>query len=237
MRRPSRILAAVATAVTATAVALGGCSADSGGGSAQDTPSASASTSPTPSSTVGVPDGVSLTNQGSGLAFGDPAQVIFESTQNKGTVLELTVRSVREGRLRDFSGFILDDSYKQKASYYYARVTVKNVGRGDVGGVAVPLWGVNKADTLLPPVNFTTEFQPCPSRKLPARFPQGATLSTCLVYLSPDKGALEAVSYRPSQQYDPITWSGTILEPAPLPKPTKKPTDKPTKKPTKKPKT
>jgi hypothetical protein len=184
--------------------------------------------SPTPSSTVGVPDGVDLTDQGTRLAFGDPAQVIFESTQGKGTVLQVTVRSVREGRLRDFSGFILDDSYKQNASYYYARVTVRNVGRGDVGGVAVPLWGVNKANTLLPAVNFTTQFRPCPSRRLPAKFPRGAALSTCLVYLSPDKGALQAVSYRPSQRFNPITWSGTILEPAPLKKPKPKPTRKPT---------
>jgi hypothetical protein len=170
---------------------------------------------------------VELTDQGSRLSYADSAKVIFESTENKGSVLELTVRSVREGRLRDFSGFILDDSYKQKASYYYARVTVKNVGQGDVGGAAVPLWGVDKANTLLPAVNFTTEFRACPSRKLPRRFLPGAALTTCLVYLAPDKGALEAVSYRPSQQYDPITWTGPVSKPLPVKKPAKKPTTKP----------
>ena len=222
MRRPSRTLATGAATVTgavlAAAVALAGCSADPEDVSAQDTPSASVSTSPTPSSTVGVPDDVDLTNQGTGIAFGDPAQVIFESTENKGTVLQLTVRSVREGRLRDFGGFILDDTYKQDASYYYVKVTVKNIGRGDVGGVGVPLWGVNKADTLLPAVNFTTRFEPCPSRKLPARFPPGAALSTCLVYLSPDKGDLKAVSYRPSQRFDAVTWSGPVRRATPAKK-------------------
>jgi len=144
--------------------------------------------------------------------------VIFEPSQGRGTVLQLTVKSVEQGILDDFKGFILDDSYKQKASYYYATVAVKNVGEGDVGGVGVPLWGVNSANTLLPAVNFTTGFKPCSSKPLPRSFPKDATLSTCLVYLSPDKGKLEAVSYRPSQEFDPVTWAGDITTPKPTPK-------------------
>jgi hypothetical protein len=128
------------------------------------------------------------------------------------------VKGVKQGSLDDFKGFILDDSYKQKASYYYATVTVKNVGEGDVGGVGVPLWGVNSTNTLLPAVNFTTSFKPCSSKPLPKSFPKDATLSTCLVYLSPDKGKLESVSYRPSQEFNPITWTGDISTPKPTPK-------------------
>ncbi len=116
---------------------------------------------------MAVPDGAELTDQGSKLSYGDPATVIYESAQGPGTVLQLTVKSVRKGSLADFKGFILDDAYKQKASYYYANVQVKNVGEGDVGGIGVPLWGVNAANTLLPPVNFTTSFKPCPSKPLP----------------------------------------------------------------------
>jgi len=148
--------------------------------------------------------------------------VLFEPDQNHGTVLDLTVESAREGSLDDFKGFILDDSYKQKASYYYATVSVKNVGEGDVGGVGVPLWGVNSANTLLPAVNFTTSFKPCVTKPLPKSFPKGASLNTCLVFLSPDKGKLESVSYRPSQEFNPITWTGDIATPKPTP--TKKPT-------------
>ena len=90
---------------------------------------------------------------------------------------------------------------------------MKNVGEGDVGGVGVPLWGVNAANTLLPAVNFTTSFKPCPSKPLPKKFATGATLSTCLVYLSPDHGTLEAVSFRPSQEFNPITWTGDHRRP------------------------
>ena len=217
LRRPVLPLAAV---TTAAALALGGCSSEGAtkdaGSSSSD--AASSSASPSPSSTVPVPEGTDLTEQGSKLSLGDTGTVIFEPSEGRGTVLQLTVKSVKQGSLDDFKGFILDDSYKQKASYYYATVTVKNVGEGDVGGVGVPLWGVNSANTLLPAVNFTTSFKPCSSKPLPKSFPKDATLSTCLVYLSPDKGKLESVSYRPSQEFNPITWTGDITTPKPTPK-------------------
>ena len=206
-RRPALALVAV---VSATALTLGGCSS---GDEPNTEASESSSPSPSPSSTVAVPDGVELTEQGTELSFGDQANAIFESTQNKGSVLELTVQSVRRGTLADFKGFILDDAYKQKADYFYAKVAVKNVGEGDVGGVPVPLWGVNSSNTLLPAVNFTTTFAKCPTKALPAKFAPGDSLGTCLVFLSPDKGSLTAVSYRPSQEFDPITWTGDIAEP------------------------
>jgi hypothetical protein len=133
-------------------------------------------------------------------------------------VLRLVVRKVQQGTLRDFSGFILDDPYKRRANYYYASVVVKNVGEGNVGGVPVPLWGVNEANVLLPPVNFTTNFAKCPSKPLPSNFGPGAALVTCLVYLAPNHGRLEGVSYRPSQEFNPITWTGTIQKPPPPPK-------------------
>ena len=224
VRRPVLPFAAV---TVAAALALGGCSPaggtkDAGGSSsASGSASSSASSSPSASSTVPVPAGTSLTEQGGKLSYGDTATVIFEPSEGRGTVLQLTVKGVKQGSLDDFKGFILDDSYKQKASYYYADVAVKNVGAGDVGGVAVPLWGVNAANTLLPAVNFTTSFKPCSSKPLPKSFPKGASLSTCLVYLSPDKGKLESVSYRPSQEFNPITWTGTLSTPKPTP--TKKP--------------
>jgi hypothetical protein len=207
---------------TATALALGGCSSGGENGGKQGAASPSASASTTPSSTIKVPRSVSLTDQGSKLSFGRSARVLFETTHGRGTVLGLTVKSVRKGTLEDFKGFILDDPYKRKASYYYAQVVVKNAGDSDVGGVPVPLWGVNGSNTLLPAVNFTTRFPRCPSRPLPAKFGPGDTLRTCLVYLSPNKGSLVAVSYRPSQDYNPITWTGTIQKPAtPRTKPSK----------------
>ena len=222
--RPAFRLAVPAAAL---ALALGGCSSGGGhgdNGAKQGDSSPSASASSTPSSTIKVPQSVSLTDQGSKLSFGKSARVLFETTHGRGTVLGVTVTSVRKGALEDFKGFILDDPYKRKASYYYAQVVVKNAGDSDVGGVPVPLWGVNGSNTLLPAVSFTTRFPRCQSRPLPAKFGPGDVLRTCLVYLSPNKGSLVAVSYRPSQDYNPITWTGTIQKPAtPKAKPGKKP--------------
>ena len=106
----------------ACALALTGCSSGQ-----KDDSSPSGSSSPSPSSTVKVPGDVKLTDQGSKLSFGDPATVIYEPGKGRGTVLKLTVQKVRQGSLKDFTGFILDDAYKRRANYYYANVRVKNV--------------------------------------------------------------------------------------------------------------
>jgi len=218
LRRTPLTLVALATA---TALALSGCSSDSSGDAGSSGSASSSSGSASASPTIPLPSGVELTAQGTRLAFGKSAVVAYTAPGGTGTVLELTVSSVRRGRLADFSGFILDDGYKRKASYYYARVTVENLGEGDVGGVAVPLYGVNGSDTLLPPVSFTTPFGTCPSKKLPAKFATGTKLSTCLVYLSPNHGKLVSLSYRPTQDFNPITWTGAIAKPT-VPKKTKK---------------
>ena len=188
--------------------------------------------SPSPSSTVSVPESVALTEPGTELAFGEAGSVIFEADQRRGTVLELTVTKATKGTVKDFSSFIVDD-YTKASTPYYVNVTVRNTGEGDVGGAAVPLWGVDGENTLLPAASFTTDFGKCDSDPLPDKFAAGAALSTCLVYLAPEKGTLEAVSFRPTQEFDPVSWTGTITTPKPEPKPTKKATPK-KKKPAKK---
>lgn len=192
-----------------------------GNGDADD----EATPSPSPSSTVSVPESVALTEPGTELAFGEAGSVIFEADQRRGTVLEMTVAKATKGAVKDFSSFILDD-YTKTATPYYVDVTVRNTGEGDVGGAAVPLWGVDGENTLLPAASFTTDFGKCDSDPLPEKFAAGATLSTCLVYLAPDKGTLTSLSFRPTQEFDPVTWTGTITTPKPKPKPTKKATPK-----------
>ena len=213
----------LATFAVAAGLVLSGCSGGSDEPSAEESPSASndATATESPTADVSVPEGVEVTAQGSDLEFGDSAVVAFEPDQQRSTLLGLTVKSARKGRLEDFKGFILDDPYKRKANYYYVKVSVENVGEGDVGGSPVPLWGVNGENTLLPAVNFTTEFKQCASTPLPKKFEAGDSVDTCLVYLSPDGGSLEAVSFRPDQAFDPIEWTGEI-KPAKKPEPKKK---------------
>ena len=213
-RRPRSLTAPRLVAlVTAAGLTLAGCSSGEDEPSADASPSVSGSPTESPTADVSVPEGVTVTAQGSDLSFGDAAVVVFEPDQKRSTLLEMTVLKAQEGSLDDFKGFVLDDPYKRKASYYYVTLTVENVGEGDVGGAPVPLWGVNGDNTLLPPVNFTTEFKKCPSQPLPKKFEAGDAVKTCLVYLSPDKGSLESLSFRPDQAFDPIEWTGTIDPP------------------------
>lgn len=205
----------------ALAVAAGLVLASCGGSAEEPTADPAPTTSPSPSSTVAVPESVELTEVGADLAFGDSATVIHEPNQKRGTVLELTVTSAEQGTTKDLSGFILDD-YTRAATLYYVQVEVENVGEGDVGGAAVPLWGVDGENTLLPPATFTTTFRRCPSAPLPREFEPEAAFRTCLVFLAPDGGVMQGVSFRPNQEFDPIRWTGEISTPAPDPKKTKK---------------
>jgi len=179
-----------------------------------ETDEATESAAPSPSTDVELPDGVTLTAGGEDLGFGDSATVVFEPTQRVGSVLEMQVDKVSEGTLDDFAGFVLDSTVKSSTPYY-VEVAVENVGEENVGGFAIPLYGVNETNTLLRASAFTTDFPRCESKALPAKFETDDAFETCLVYLTPDRGMLEAVSFRPTQQFDPITWTGEIEEPEP----------------------
>lgn len=211
---------AVAGAAVAGLV-LSSCTA----GSSEPGEAASPTSSPSPTSTVAVGEDVSLTDVGADLSFGDAATVIYEPDRKRGTVLELTVTKATQGSMNDFRSFILDD-YTKAATPYYVDVTVKNVGEGGVGGTPVPLWGVDSENTLLPAASFTTNFPKCESEPLPKKFHAGDRIKTCLVYLAPDGGTMEAVSFRPNQAFDPIQWTGDIATPKPEPKNSKKKSSK-----------
>lgn len=170
--------------------------------------SAETSAPPTP----GVPRGTEITEPGTDLAFGETASVLYRKKKTR-TVLDLTVKSARKGSLKDFEGFILDDPYKKRGNYYYVQVQVKNAGKRKVGPFPVPLWGISGENTLLQPVEFRSAFKKCPTKNVPKNFKRNDKMTTCLVFLSPDKGRLEGVSYRPTEEFDPIEWRGEVKKP------------------------
>lgn len=204
------------------ALVLSGCS---GGGE----PSATKTTSGAPSATASappyldVPEGVTLTDQGSDLAVGDHAVVAYEPRQGEIGVLDLRVTRLEKTTFkRSFAGWKLDKATK-KASPYFVHATVENLGDTDLGGRRVPLYIVDGTNTLIESSTFASTFRPCPSAPLPKKFKSGARAKVCLVYLSPDRGELTAVSFRPTQEFDPITWSGPVTKVAPTkPKKAKK---------------
>jgi hypothetical protein len=199
---------------------LGGCS-DGGseeastGSSGSSSTSGSASGSPSTEATpyLPVPDGVELTAQGSDLEVGDEAVVAYEPRQGTVGALAITVTGLEKTTFaRSFQGWQLDKETR-KTNPYFVRVTVENVGKTDLGGRPVPLYIVDGRNTLIGSSTFKSTFKPCPSTPFPKKFGHGDRVKTCLVYLSPKHGDLTAVSFRPSQQFDGITWTGELSTP------------------------
>lgn len=211
-RRPSvRIVSFLVVA----SLALVGCGEDEKPVEESTLPKASEQTA------VPVPDGVTLTEYGTELKFGEPAVVAYSPNAKKRTVLEITVNSVKQVSIKEFGAYRLDDRTK-KSTPYFVKVTVKNVGEGDVGRAPIPLY---LADDRTPPVliNASTfagvPFAKCPSPKLSTSFGPGDTLDACLVYLAPNGGRISAMSFRAIQEFAPILWDGAVAIATAAPKP------------------
>jgi hypothetical protein len=157
-----------------------------------------------------VRDGVELTAQGSELAVGDQAVVAFEPRQDQVGVLDVRVTRLEKTSFREsFSGWQLDAATR-RTNPYFVHATVKNVGGTDLGGRSVPLYIVDGRNTLIEASEFASTFKPCPSKALPDTFENGDRAKVCLVYLSPRNGELTAVSFRPTEDFDPIIWTGKV---------------------------
>jgi hypothetical protein len=224
MSRASTILRRLGlstVAVVASGALLAGCSS---GGS--DAPAADAGT-PTGAATsatpyLPVPDGVALTEPGSQLTVGDHAVVAYQPRQDVVGALDIVVTALEKTTIKsEFSAWQLTDAQKS-SNPYFVRATVKNVGDTDLGGREVPLYIVNDQNVLVESTPFASSFEACPSTPLPEKFAPGAEADVCLVYLAPDHGDLVAVSFRPEETFNPITWTGDVVKYEP-PKPEKKP--------------
>lgn len=207
----------------AAVLVLSGCSdggsGDAGSGSASPSSSSSASStaaaaaSASASPYLPVPAGVTLTGQGSKLRFGDKAVVAYEPRQQQVGALAIRVTKVQRTTFeQSFKGWKLDAA-TLRTTPYFVDATVTNVGATDLGGRPVPLYIVDGHNTLIEASSFASSFEPCPSKPLPKKFGNGDKVKTCLVFLAPDKGDLTAVSFRPTQAFDPITWTGDVEPP------------------------
>lgn len=210
MGRVGRIAGAAlgALLLVGTASACGGSSGDSSDGG-RPSPSAASSTS-APAAYPSVPGGVSLTAPGTSLQLGQSATVAWKPTQDVVGALDVSVQAMSSTTFQQsFKGWELDDATKANAPYFVT-ATVRNVGTTDLGGRPVPLYGAAASGALIEPSTFAADFKPCSPGVLPAPFPAGATADVCLVYLVPGGGALQGVSFRPTQTFKPITWTGTV---------------------------
>lgn len=229
--RLRRVLATATSSVAALALGaalLAGCSSDDGGDSGSgdqgssgaaspngtDSPSSGAEPGAEPSETaepyLPVPDGVELTPPGTTLELGETAVVAWEPRQKTVGVLEITVKRLeRTSFEKSFEGWKLEPQVR-RTTPYFVRAKLTNVGDTDLGGVEVPLYIVDGKNALVRYSRFASTFKPCNSSDLPKKFAPGRERDVCLVYLAPDRGRLTAVSFRPTEEFDPITWTGEV---------------------------
>jgi hypothetical protein len=202
--------------LVATVLVLSGC----GGGSSSSPGTGSSgpggtSTSATPggSSPTRSVQGVALTPQGTELALGQSAKVSWQPNQKKVGVLKLTVTRLQRVSISAFHDWRLDPATR-KSTPYFVHVKVTNLGRSDLSQVPVPLYLLDRRNTLLQASTFRAQFAACPSRPLPDHFRHGKRATVCLVYFAPQHGKLDAISFRPTQDFDAITWHGPLSKPS-----------------------
>ncbi|WP_372736061.1 hypothetical protein [Nocardioides sp.] len=202
------------------AVVLGMSLVACSGGSDDPTPETSDSTSGSAGSTPssGTSEGPELTAPGSELGLGETATVSYEVRQGVEALLDIKVTRLEKTSFKkSFSGWDLNASIK-KTKPYFVRVTITNLSETDLAERPVPLYIVDGNDTLIEATKFKSKFKPCTPSTFPKKFGEGATAKVCLVYLAPDKGDLTAVSFRPTQEDLPITWTGKLKTPRPIKK-------------------
>lgn len=153
--------------------------------------------------------GVDLTAAGSKLAFGQAATVASAPRAGLKSPVSITVTSVKVVPVSLLARYGVA-AMKPAVTPYFVSLNVKNLGKTDIGGTAIPLYLQDSKNGLINFSPINGKFPTCPSQPLPKKFGAGSSQSTCLIYLLPKGDAATLVSYRPVQSIEPITWSGSI---------------------------
>jgi hypothetical protein len=207
-------------AAVAAALVLAGC-----GGSGSSTPNAGTGGSSAPGSGSGSTSssgpgqgggstpsqvkGVKLTAQGTQLGLGQTAKVTWQPAGKPVAAAAISVTKLEQVPISAFSSWRLSKA-TQRSTPYFVRATLRNLGTSDLSGVTVPLYLLDRSNTLLQPSTFQASYPRCPSQPLPQHFTHGKKTSVCLVYFVTHHGKLQAVSFRPTGDFKAITWMGHV---------------------------
>ena len=127
-------------------------------------------------------------------------------------VLDVKVRKVVHADIKALQNWQLDAAGRT-SSLYYVMMTVANVGDEDLSGQRIPLYVLDGANALVESSAFKKEFKPCPSPALADGFVTGEKVTVCQAYLVPKRGEVDAVTFRPTEKFNPINWVGKVTEP------------------------
>lgn len=214
-RRATSTAAAIAAAVLLTACTVGGdSSSETGDAGTSSADGGEPTRGSGPAPYLPVPDGVVLTDPGSEFGLGERGTIAWHPRKGQVGVLDVKVRKLVKADIKDLADWRLDAAGRSSA-LYYVTVTVANVGDLDLSDRRIPLYVLDGAGTLVESSRFKTDFDPCPSPAMPDGFVTGEKTTVCQAYLVPKHGKLKAVSFRPTDDFNPITWVGKVTEPKP----------------------
>jgi pSer/pThr/pTyr-binding forkhead associated (FHA) protein len=161
------------------------------GSAAATTPVQGASTSPASSGSKKTVSAGKVTPIGSKLKLGDTAVIAYTDASNhKKSTIEITPSPVERGSISDFKNVQLNAEQKSSTPFY-VKVSVKNVGKGDLSGgsPATYIDGVDDRGQNQTSVIFFGNFSRCPDVR-PKHLKPGESYNTCLTYLIAKGGSI-----------------------------------------------
>lgn len=169
-------------------------------------PTSSAPTAaPTRVQTVKVPHGIRLTRPGTDRAIGQRATVAWVPHKGVVGVVVIKVTAVDRVPVSRFHNFVLDGPTR-RSTPYFVHGTVANIGRTDLSGYAVPLYLLDRRQTLVEASSFKARFKACRSQPFPRHFRHGVRVPVCLVYFAPNHARAKGVTFRPTRADLAIRW-------------------------------
>lgn len=198
---PTRRIARLALTMAVGMTALSGCGGDSNDdeGSAAETttpPPAASTPSTTPEATTPSASGGALTAAGSTLQIGEAATIAYEDASKKlKSNITVAPTKIEKGSIDDFKNISLDADQKT-ATPYYAEVTVRNVGTGNLTGTdpASYIDAVDDRGQRQNEIIFFGDFERCDGSD-PKSLKPGESYDTCLTYLIPKGGSIAGMRW------------------------------------------
>lgn len=215
MTKTIRILAALS--LVALSIGLGAC----GGDDESEEPSAAAETEQQAETPTAAEEaeaepeadsGGGVAEPGTELSVGDSALVKFKPLVGEGEFeLDVAVKKLEKRSLDDLEGIQLDADQKT-ATPYFVTVSVTNPGEEDVpvkdNDPDVRFDGIDDRGQEQTNVIIIGDFPPCEDKEAPKPFAKGESYESCLIYLIPGGGTLDAVQWTGADEYisEPVVW-------------------------------